>query len=479
MKLPEGPTTPALLQTLHMIADPTGFLDTCAQRYGDTFTLRVLGSSSPPVVFFSDPEAIQAIYTQLADQFELGKVTHVFRPLTGDRSLIMQDGTSHQKQRQLLMPALHGEGLFRCGELIRTITQQKAATWSVGSVISVQEQMLEISLELILQVVFGMQLGQRYTRLKALLHTLLEWVNSPLYSVQFFLPPLQQNLGRWSPWGRFVRLRQQIDELLYAEIAERRQRIAKQPTERSEPPDQPSAPTDILSLLIAARDSEGQPLSDQELRDQLMTLLLLGHETTASGLTWAFYWIYQNPAVLLCLRSELEHLPTDIDPVQLSQQPYLTAVCKEALRVYPIALISQPRKVKQTIKLKGYEFEPGTVLVPCIYLAHRRTQTYPEADQFRPERFLNCKLSLYEYFPFGGGNRSCIGMALALFEMKLILATLMRYYQFTPTRPIQPIHRPARRGITFVPPGNLQLRVTAKQTLSAAEQDSHVLTPDS
>lgn len=279
--------------------------------------------------------------------------------------------------------------------------------------------------------------------------------------------------------GRFVRLRQQIDELLYAEIAERRQRIAKQPTERSEPPDQPSAPTDILSLLIAARDSEGQPLSDQELRDQLMTLLLLGHETTASGLTWAFYWIYQNPAVLLCLRSELEHLPTDIDPVQLSQQPYLTAVCKEALRVYPIALISQPRKVKQTIKLKGYEFEPGTVLVPCIYLAHRRTQTYPEADQFRPERFLNCKLSLYEYFPFGGGNRSCIGMALALFEMKLILATLMRYYQFTPTRPIQPIHRPARRGITFVPPGNLQLRVTAKQTLSAAEQDSHVLTPDS
>lgn len=455
MKLPDGPNLPALLQTLYMIADPTGFLESCAQRYGDSFTLRVLGSNSPPVVFFSNPEAIQAIYTHLADCFELGKVTHVFRPLTGDRSLIMQDGVNHQKQRQLLMPALHGEALYRCGELICTITEQTAANWSIGSAIAVQDQMLDISLEIILRVVFGMQLGQRYSQLKALLHTLLQWINSPLYSVQFFLPPLQQDLGHWSPWGKFVRLRQQIDQLLYAEISERRQQAEIHRT-------------DILSMLISARDSEGQPLSDVELRDQLMTLLLLGHETTASGLTWAFYWLYQNPAVLFCLRSELEHLPADIDPVQLAQQPYLTAVCKEALRVYPIALISQPRKVKQAIELEGYQFEPGAILIPCIYLAHRRSQTYPEATQFRPERFLTGKLSQYEYLPFGGGNRSCIGMALALFEMKLVLATLLRQYQFSPATPIKPVNRPARRGITFVPPGNVQLRVTAKQTTSVA-----------
>lgn len=448
MKLPDGPKTPSLLQTLHIIANPTGFLETCARQYGDTFTLRVLGYNSPPVVFFSHPEAIQAIFTTLSDQFELGKVTHIFGPLTGEQSLIMQDGMRHQKQRQLLMPALHGEGLYRCGELICEITQRSAKE-SIGATVSVQDWMLEISLEVILRVVFGLEPGQRYSQLKARLHTLLEWVNSPLFSVQFFLPPLQQNLGAWSPWGKFVRLRQQIDELLYAEIAERRAQNAI-PNDRS----------DILSMLIAARDSEGQPLSDVELRDQLMTLLLLGHETTASGLTWAFYWLYQNPDMLSQLLTELAAVSPGADAIQLAQQPYLNAVCKEALRVYPIALISQPRKVKQTIRLEGYEFEPGAILVPCIYLAHRRPDVYSNATQFCPDRFLTSKLSPYEYFPFGGGNRSCIGMALALFEMKLVLATLLQHYELSLVKPVQPLTRPARRGITFVPPNQFQLRIT-------------------
>jgi cytochrome P450 family 110 len=450
MKLPDGPKLPALLQTLYMIADPTGFLTTCARQYGDTFTLRVLGPNSPPVVFFSHPQAIQAIFTTLANQFELGKVTHVFRPLTGEQSLIMQDGAHHQKQRQLLMPALHGEGLSRCGELICQISQQ-AASASIDSVVSVQDWMLEISLEVILRVVFGLQPGLRYAQLRAKLHQLLKWVNSPLFSVQFFLPPLQQDWGTQSPWGRFVRLRQQIDQLLYAEIAERRQA------------DGSTQQTDILSMLLLARDGEGQSLSDQELRDQLMTLLLLGHETTASGLTWAFYWLHQNPPVQARLLAELAAVPPEVDAIQLAQQPYLNAVCKEALRVYPIALISQPRKVKQTVRLEGYEFEPGAILVPCIYLAHRRAEAYPNPTQFCPDRFLANKLSPYEYFPFGGGNRSCIGMALALFEMKLVLATLLRQVEFRPVQPVSRSMRPARRGITFVPPSPFQLSVTERR----------------
>jgi cytochrome P450 len=456
MKLPDGPTAPALLQTLQIIANPTGFLETCAQRYGDAFTLRVLGHNSPPVVFFSDPDAIQAIFTSLAPQFELGKVTHVFRPLTGDQSLIMQDGVRHQKQRQMLMPALHGEALHRCGELIcqitRSVTVNRSSTvnGSSSSVVFIQDWMLDISLEIILRVVFGIELGPRYVQLKSLLHTLLEWVNSPLYSVQFFLPLLQQDLGQASPWGRFVRLRQQIDDLLYAEIAERR----GEQTQRQ----------DILSLLLVARDADGKPLSDQELRDQLMTLLLLGHETTASGLTWVFYWLHQNPETLHRLKQELVALGTQPNPVQLAQQPYLTAVCQEALRVYPIALIAQPRRVKQTVHLGSYEFEPGAVLIPCIYLAHRRVQAYPDAKQFRPERFLDNKPSQYEYLPFGGGNRSCIGAALAMFEMKLVLATLLSHYQFSLSEPLPPLTRPARRGITFVPPGNFRLKVDPIQT---------------
>lgn len=447
MKLPAGPKLPSLLQTLRIIADPTGFLDACAARYGDTFTLRVLGIHSPPVVFFSDPDAIQAIFTSLADQFEFGKVTHVFRPLTGDLSLIMQDGARHQKQRQFLMPVLHGESLYRCGNLICDITQTQTASWSTNATIPVQEAMLDISLEVILQVVFGLQPGERLLQLKSLLHTLLERVNSPLYSVQFFLPPLQQDLGKNSPWGGFLRLRHQIDQLLYAEIGERRQQDSDQ---RS----------DILSLLLTVRDVAGEPLSDQEIRDQLMTLLLLGHETTASGLTWALYWLHRNPETLAALRVELDGIGHQPDPMQVAQQPYLNAVCKEALRVYPIALISQPRRVKQTVRLAGYEFEPGAILIPCIYLAHRRSQTYPEAAQFRPERFLTGKLSQYEYLPFGGGSRSCIGAALAMFEMKLILATLLNRFEFCSEQPVSPTIRPARRGITFVPPGQFQLRVS-------------------
>lgn len=447
MKLPAGPKLPSLLQTLRIIADPTGFLESCANQYGDTFTLRVLGINSPPVVFFSHPDAIQAIFTSLADQFEFGKVTHVFRPLTGDQSLIMQEGARHQKQRQFLMPALHGEGLSRWGHLIHAITQTQTQNWSSDAVISVQDGMLDISLEVILQVVFGLRPGERLLQLKSRLHTLLERVNSPLYSVQFFLPPLQQDWGKRSPWGGFVRLRQQIDQLLYAEIAERRSHLSGERT-------------DILSMLLMVRDSTGEPLSDQELRDQLMTLLLLGHETTASGLTWALYWLHQNPDSLANLRAELDSLGHQPDPLQLSQQPYLNAVCKEALRVYPIALISQPRRVKQSVSLAGYEFDPGAILIPCIYLAHRRSQAYLEATQFRPERFLTSKLSQYEYLPFGGGSRSCIGAALAMFEMKLILATLLNRFEFRSIQPISSVTRPARRGITFVPPGHFQLRVT-------------------
>ena len=453
--LPPGSHLPPVAQILRLIADPTGFLDDCARRYGDTFTLRVLGKE-PPVVFFSDPDSIEAIFTKLSDRLELGKVTHVFRPLVGNQSLIMQDGLRHQQQRQMLMPAMHGDRLLRCGQLICDITKDVIDRWQPGE-IDLQASMLDISLEIIVRVVFGIEPGDRARQLKLLLHRLMEDINSPLYSVQFFLPPLQQNWGAWSPWGKFVRLRQQIDQLIYAEIADRR----LQERDRS----------DILSMLLTARDASGESLGDVELRDQLMTLLLLGHETTASGLAWIFYWLCQNSQVrdrdALPIRTRLlaELDATDAPPAQLVQQPYLTAVCKEALRVYPIALISQPRVVKQSIELAGYTFDPGAVLVPCIYLAHRRAETYVNATAFQPDRFLSGKLSAYEYLPFGGGARSCIGAALAMFEMKLVLATVLRNVELEAIEPLPPA-RPTRRGITFVPPSRFRLTAKKRSRLS-------------
>jgi len=459
---PPGLRSPALLQTLSLVADPISFFDRAAAQYGDTFTTRVLGLNSPPVVFLSNPDAIQAVFTTFADAFEFGKVTHVFRPLVGNESLIMQEGVRHQRQRQLLMPALHREQLHSQGHLICQLAQKRMIEWNVGDAIAIRSEMSEISLQVILQVVFGLVPGVRYERLKQLLAQLLEAITSPLYSTQFFFPMLQQNLGRWSPWGQFLEQMAQIDALIYAEISDRRCLGARKACSQSL-----QNRTDILSVLMLARDEVGESMSDQELRDQLMTLLLLGHETTASGLTWAFYWLHRYPESLDRLRQELDQLGENPDPIALSQAPYLTAVCKEALRVYPIALISQPRKVKRTIEIEGYTYESGTVLIPCIYLAHRRAKTYEQADRFDPDRFLKHKFSAYEYLPFGGGSRSCVGMALSLFEMKLVLATVLSWYEFETNlghaRVCRRQHavRPARRGITFVPPDTFRLKVVS------------------
>ena len=449
MKLPDSPQIPALLQTLQIIAQPTQFLQSCAQQYGDTFTLRVLGPKSPPVVFFSRPDDLETIFTTDARQFEFGKITYVFQPLTGPQSLIMQDGKRHQRLRQLLMPPLHGKRLPTYGQLIREITEDTISNWSVGQTLAIREFMSDISLQVILRVVFGLNPGPRYQQFKHLIEPFLEKVTSPLYSVQFFWPSLQQNWGSWSPWGQFLHQQQQIDGLIYAEMADRRRQ---------------SPGEDILSLLMMAQDEQGDCLTDQELRDQLITVLLLGHETTASALAWAFYWIHRYPEMSDRLTQELQGLGENPDPLAVTQLPYLSAVCQEALRIHPIALIAQPRLVKESFEINEYCYDPGTILVPCIHLAHRRSDVYPEPETFQPERFLNRKFSPYEYFPFGGGNRSCIGMALSLFEMKLILATVLSHYQLTlcDNKPV----RPVRRGITIVPSSNFRLSVLSKHGFS-------------
>lgn len=460
LKLPDEHSVPALVQTLDLIARPLGFLEDCAQRYGDIFTTRVLGWNSPPVVFCSSPEAIAQIFSAPAGQFELGKVTHVFRPLTGDQSLIMLDGDRHQRQRRLLMPLLHGDRMRAYGQFICEITRQAIAEWPLQKPFSIRETTAEISLQIILRVVFGIQPGLRYDQLKQLLTALINSVTSPLYSSQFFFPVLQRNWGAWSPWGRFLRQQRQIDTLIHAEIQERRP--------RSNP-----SQSDVLSLLLSARDERGQPMSDREVGDQLMTLLLLGHETTASALAWAFYWIHHYPHVLQLVQQELDASDRDLDPTHLAQLPYLTAVCKESLRIYPIALISQPRLVRQTMQIDGYQLPAGAILVPCIYLAHRRPQTYPEPDRFNPDRFLRQAFSPYEFLPFGGGSRSCIGGTFSLYEMKLVLGTLLSHYHLTPAN--RGAVRPVRRGITIVPSSNFRLRAIAlRQTASSPRSATSV-----
>lgn len=238
-----------------------------------------------------------------------------------------------------------------------------------------------------------------------------------------------------SPWGSFIRKRERIDRLIYDEIADRRAH-----------PD--STNNDILTLLMSARDMTGEPLTDPELRDELMTLLAAGHETTATALTWAFYWIHKLPAVRDRLLQDFRSLDPD-DHGGLSRLPYLHAVCSETLRIHPVGMLTFPRVTTSTVEITGYSLEPGTVVVGSIYLTHRRKEIYPDPDQFRPERFLERRFSSFEYLPFGGGTRRCIGMAFAQFEMKLVIKRILSNFELALTN--GRFVRPVRRGLTAGP----------------------------
>ncbi|MEH2399430.1 cytochrome P450 [Nostoc sp.] len=450
MKLLENIRTPALLQTLQLIAQPTISLENYATKYGDIFTVRVMGLKSPPIVFFSHPQAISDCFAIPAHKLDFKKATHVFKPLFGENSIVFQEGRSHQQQRQLLLPAFHGDNLKSYGQAICQITEEVTQNWTSGTNIYIHNLMSNITLEIILQVVFGISHGTRYQELKEKLSSLLEDVTKPWYSSLFFFPLLQQDLGAWSPWGIFLKRREEIDKLIYAEISERRLQ-------------NDAARTDILSLLMSARDVNGEQMTDKELRDQLVSLLLLGYETTSGVLAWVFHLIHSHPNVEHQLMQELNTLDNLTDPEAITQLPYLTAVCQETLRIYPIALICTPRMVQDRVEIMGHSFTSETVLVPCIYLAHRRTETYPEPEQFRPERFLNQKFSPYEYLPFGGGYRGCIGGAFSMYELKLVTAIILSHFQLSLTDK-RPVH-PVRRGITIVPSGGVKMVVTKKAKL--------------
>jgi len=448
-KILDGPSPSFIQRRINMmrwIFNPLAILEKRYQQYGDIYV--VAKNVSPPVVYISNPEALQQIFSAPAETFDSSGANNVLLPLLGDRSLILLDGAAHQRQRKLLMPPFHGDRLKAYGETIRQITQQVISQWEVGKSFNVRAAMQEISLRVILSAVFGLDQGDRFEELRKLLTRLLDGVGSPVSSMLLFFPSLQKDWGMWSPWGRFVKLRSRIDGIIYAQIQERR--------ESDSPHD------DILSLLLDARDEDGQPMTDKELRDELVTLLFAGHETTASALSWALYWIDNLPEVREKLLQELDTLPPNADPSAVIKLLYLNAVCCETLRIYPIAINTFPRIVKSPIDIMGYHFESGTLLLPSVYLTHHREDLYPEPKCFKPERFLEKQFSPYEYLPFGGGNRRCIGLAFAQFEMKLVLATILTQYdlQLASQTPI----KPTRRGLTVAP--SVNLRMVVKQVRS-------------
>jgi unspecific monooxygenase len=456
LKLPNGPKTHPWVQTYQWLTNPLEYMEACAKRYGDIFTLRI-GPVFTPQVFFSNPQAIQQIFTTDPKQLDSGEPAGIKSPLLGRQSLLALEGKPHQRQRKLLTPPFHGERMLAYGQLTREITEQVISQWQVGESFSVLPSMQEISLEVILKAVFGLADGPRYEKLKEVLLKILNPQQPFITAMMLVFPSLQRDLGSWSPWGIFLRLREQMDELIYAEIRDRK-----------EQPD-PSR-TDILSLMMAARDEEGQSMTDVELRDELITLLAAGHETTATTLAWALYWIHHLPEVRVKLLQELDNLGENPDPNAILRLPYLSAVCSETLRLYPVVTLALNRLVKSPLEIMGYELNPGTLVIPCIYLTHHREDLYPQSKQFKPERFLERQFTSSEYLPFGGGNRRCIGMAFALFEMKVVLATVLSRWQMelADSKPVQPV----RKGFLFSPGGGVQMVVTERHQQNQAVRET-------
>ncbi len=441
--------TPSFLQKIQWVADPVKYMESAAQQYPDLFTANVIGFGNK-LVFVNHPQGQQEILTNDRKKFAaLGKENRILQPLIGDYSVIMLEGDRHRRRRQLVMPSFHGDRMRGYGELICNITEKVFNQLPTDKPFFARSATQDISLQVILQTVFGVHEGEQSQQLKQRLAIVADLFRSPLTSSFLFFPFLQKDLGAWSPWGKFLRDRQQLDELLYVEIAERRRNNDAQRI-------------DILSLLMSAHDEAGNSMTDQELRDELITLLFAGYETTATAMAWSLYWVHQKPEVREKLLQELDTLGDSPDPISIFRLPYLTAVCNETLRIHPVAMLTFPRIVQQPVELLGYSLEPGTIVVGCLYLTHQREDLYPEPKQFKPERFLERQFSPYEFIPFGGGVRRCLGEALAVFEMKLVLATILSRYQLA--RAENQPEVPRRRGVTLAPARGVQMVITEKRT---------------
>ncbi|OUL31079.1 cytochrome P450 [Nostoc sp. 106C] len=440
MKLPKSPSSPAFVQIYQWANRPTKFLDSC-KEYGDIFVSQWPGYGL--TVFVNDPKAIEQIFTAPQTTFSTAEIYEILRPILGDQSLMLMDGKPHRRQRSLMMPPLHGERMRSYGNFICELTEEMMEEWKLGEVINLSAYLQDLSLKIMFRVIFGSDERELSIELRQKIKEMLECSSSALTALHFFVKPLQKDLGPWSPWGRFIRLRNEVDRLLYAEIAQRHQ--------------QPQADgADLLSLLMSARDEEGQPMSDQELRDEAMTVLT-GKDSIFSAIICSLYSVYKHPEVCQRLQEELDNISDPSNTNAIVKLPYLTATTQETMRLYPPVVVAM-RVVRTPFEIMGYEFPVGSQIVADIYSVHHREDLFPNPKQFNPERFLSRQFSSYEYLPFGGGNRRCIGDVFAPFQVKLMLATIVSRYQLelTDNLPINPV----RRGAGVAPDKDIYMRVT-------------------
>jgi cytochrome P450 len=421
MPLPPEPSWSPLVQTLRWSFRPLAFMRECARRYGDAFSVTFVGFERP-LVLISDPAAIRALYAEPANGLPPGR-KFTLEPILGARSVLLLEGSEHLARRRLMLPPFHGERMRAYEETVRAAVEREIDSWPLGEPFPIHARMQAITLEVILRAVFGVHEGPRLDRLRAMLANVLQETASPRAQL---VGLATRRFSERGPWRRFESQLRAVDELMFAEIAEHRSR--QDLAERD----------DILAMLMTAEFEDGGRMDDQELRDQLMTLLLAGHETTATALAWTFDLLLRHPEVLGRLRDSLD----------AGEEDYLRATISESLRLRPVVPIAG-RRLAAPLLADGLELPAGTDVSAAIWLAHTREDVYPDPFAFRPERFLDGKPDSYAWIPFGGGVRRCLGATFAEFEMRIVLRevlgrTSLRKASAAP-------ERVGRRNITFSP----------------------------
>jgi cytochrome P450 len=432
--LPPGPKGPAGLVAARFLLSGPGFLDKCRERYGDVFTIRL--NTGRTSIIAGDPAIAKEVFQASPDDLHAGAGNVILKPVLGSRSVLLLDGPEHLRQRRLMLPPFHGERMRAYGEAMTEIAERRISEWPVGESFSVHPTMQAITLEIILRTVFGVEDPVRSARLGAPLKALLDSTDSPLRLVGLQFDDSTRPRPR-SPWGRVYALLRPADEMVYEEIrAHRESGVA--PEER----------TDILSLLMSARDEDGDGLTDKELRDELMTLLVAGHETTATALAWTLERLVRHPDVLARAREE----------AAAGGHEYVDAVIRETLRLRPV-VPGVVRMLQRPMTIGGMDLPKGVIIAPSIYLIHRRPDVYPDPHAFKPERFLGDDApGTYEWLPFGGSVRRCLGASFALYEMRIVLQTILRRATLATTS--EQAEKVRRRFVTFTPGEGGRIRLT-------------------
>ena len=443
-RLPPGPSAPVLVQGLAMWTRPLASLERARARYGKRFTVRF--PFTPPFVILTEPDQIKEIYTAPPDVLHPGEGARVLEPLVGRKSVILLDGDAHMEQRKLILPAFHGERMERLIGLVTRVTQEEVRGWG-GDEIPLHPRLGALTLEIILRAVFGLDPGPRLETLRESLTRLLAYGESPLTIIpgpedRDRLEQQLRWLNRAGPLKGFLTTRDEVDRLIFEQIEERRGEDADR--------------DDVLAMLLAARHEDGSPMTDQELRDELMTLLVAGHETTASALAWAFERLSREPAILARLTGEVR---------DAGEEDYLLATIQETLRRRPVLPNTAPRMVKQPVTVGGWDYPVGIALVANAYLLHHDPDVYPDPYAFRPERFLDEKPGTYTWIPLGGGRRRCIGMSFAMLEMKIVIRELLRTYELQASGGGPEVAR--RRNISIRPARGSRVRLAPTRAPAA------------